>query len=150
MPKLTPKKRGRPRKFTDPAEFERKIEEYFESCWVDKITEHTDKDGAVTMSTVRYQNRPYTVAGLALALNMTRETLCQYVKDGEFSDIVKKAKQKIEMFVEEILLEGKNAAGPIFWLKNHASYTDKHIQEITGKDGEKLDLTVNFVKPADK
>jgi len=128
-------KGGRPPKYKTREELQAKIDEYFDSCWVDKITQVTDKDGNITESNVRYQNRPYTIMGLALALGMTRETLCQYAKDGRFSDIVKKAKQTVEMYVEEMLLEGKNAAGPIFWLKNHAEYRDKTEQEHTGKDG---------------
>ncbi len=128
-------KGGRPPKYKTREALQAKIDEYFDSCWVDKITQVTDKDGNITESNVRYQNRPYTIMGLALALGMTRETLCQYAKDGRFSDIVKKAKQTVEMYVEEMLLEGKNAAGPIFWLKNHAEYRDKTEQEHTGKDG---------------
>ncbi|MCE5211893.1 MAG: DNA-packaging protein [Deltaproteobacteria bacterium] len=128
-------KGGRPPKYKTREELQAKIDEYFDSCWVDKITQVTDKDGNITESNVRYQDRPYTIMGLALALGMTRETLCQYAKDGRFSDIVKKAKQTVEMYVEEMLLEGKNAAGPIFWLKNHAEYRDKTEQEHTGKDG---------------
>lgn len=122
---------GRPPKYKKREDLQYKIDEYFESCWIDKITQVTDKDGNITESNVRYQNRPYTIMGLALHLGMTRETLCQYAKDGRFSDIVKKAKQTVEMYVEEMLLVGKNAAGPIFWLKNHADYKDKTEQEHT-------------------
>ena len=128
-------KGGRPPKYKTREELADKIKEYFDSCWVDKITQVTDKDGNITESNVKYQNRPYTIMGLALALGMCRDTLCEYAKNGKFSDIVKKAKQTVEMYVEEMLLEGKNAAGPIFWLKNHAEYRDKTEQEHTGKDG---------------
>jgi len=140
---------GRPPKFTTAQELQDRVNEYFDSCWVDKVTENIDKDGACTMSTVRYQNRPYTVAGLALALDMCRDTLCEYAKKGEFSDIVKRAKLTIEMNVEESLIEGKNATGPLFWLKNHAGYRDKQEHEVTGADGGAIEhsLTVNFVTP---
>jgi len=137
QPELTTKPFGRPPKFTNPQEMQIAIDDYFESCWIDKITEVTSKEGETTTSNARYQNRPYTVMGLALALNMTRETLCEYAKKGDFSDIVKRAKDKVEMNVEEALLEGKNAAGPIFWLKNHADYRDKQELELSGEVGVK-------------
>lgn len=141
---------GRPPKYKTPEELQAKVDEYFESCWVDKVTEATDKDGVCTMSTVRYQNRPYTVAGLALHLDMTRETLCQYAKGGKFSDVIKRAKDKIVMNVEESLLWGKNATGPIFWLKNHAGYRDKQEQDINvnGSLIHKIERVV--VKPSDR
>jgi hypothetical protein len=134
---------GRPPIFATAEEMQLKIEEYFDSCWVDKVSEATDKDGKCTMSTVHYQNRPYTIMGLALHLGMGRETLCQYSKDGEFSDIVKRAKQKVEMAVEELLLE-KGHSGSIFWLKNHAGYTDKIIQEQTGADGGPIEIAHQY------
>lgn len=141
---------GRPRKFTSKVQLQEKIDEYFESCWVDKITEVTDKDGNVTMSTVRYQNRPYTIMGLALELGMDRKTLCEYAKDGRFSNTVKRAKDKVTMHIEELLLEGKNAAGPIFWLKNNGDYKDKQELEHSGTGGGPVTFRVIYdEKPVD-
>lgn len=130
---------GRPPLYKMAQELQAKIDEYFESCWIDKVVEVTDKEGNVTTTNSRYQNRPYTVMGLALALGMCRDTLCEYAKNGEFSDIIKKAKAKVEMNVEENLLWGKNAAGPIFWLKNHAGYRDKQELEHKGPNGQPLE-----------
>ena len=134
-------KGGRPRKYNSPEELEIKINEYFESCWVDKITEVTDTKGNVTMSTVRYQNRPYTVAGLAYELGFEdRHALSEYAKDDRFSSIIKKAKSKIEMYHEEEL-GNKNPVGHIFWLKNHAEYRDRQELEHTGKDGGPIEYS---------
>jgi len=88
------------------------------------------------MSTVRYQQRPYTIMGLAMHLDLSRQGLCEYADKGLFSDIVKRAKQKVEMFVEEQLLWSKSATGAIFWLKNHAGYTDK--LELAGDQDKPL------------
>jgi hypothetical protein len=123
---------GRPPKFSTPKLLQTAIDEYFESCWFEKITETTDEAGNTEMSTVRYQQRPYTIAGLAYALDMTTQALRDYQAKPQFLCIIKKAKQKIEMNVEESLVEGKNAAGPIFWLKNHAGYRDKQEIELSG------------------
>jgi hypothetical protein len=139
---------GRPPKYPTPELLQSAVDDYFESCWVDKITEHTDKEGNCTMSTVRYQQRPYTIMGLAMHLDLSRQGLCEYADKGQFSDIVKKAKQKVEMFVEEQLLWSKSATGAIFWLKNHADYTDKMQQEVSSPDGSCRPLVVNFVTPS--
>jgi len=55
--------------------------------------------------------------GLALALGMCRDTLCEYAKNGEFSDIIKKAKAKVEMNVEENLL----------WAVEHSELIVRHL-----------------------
>ena len=134
---LEKKRNGRPPKYRTPQALQEKIDEYFESCWVDKVVEVTDKDGNVTATNSRYQNRPYTVAGLAWHLGFnSRQSLLNYDANKKFLDVIKKAKLKIEMNVEEFLVEGKNAAGPIFWLKNHASYRDKQEVEFPDADGK--------------
>ena len=125
-------KPGRPPKYKTLQEFQAKIDDYFASCWVDKVTEHTDKEGNCTMSTVRYQDRPYTMAGLAYHLDLSRQGLLNYKGKPEFMDAIKKARIKIEMFIEETLLAGKNATGPIFWLKNNSDYRDKQEVAHTG------------------
>ena len=125
---------GRPPFYKSLPELQEKIDAYFESCWVDKVIETITKDGTCTMSTVRYQQRPYTVMGLVLGLGFTtRQALANYAAKPEFMDAIKGARSKIEMNVEELMLEGKNAAGPIFWLKNNAEekYRDKTETEHT-------------------
>lgn len=123
---------GRPPKFKTPESLQAVVDEYFESCWFEKVTESTDeKTGKIEMSTVRYQQRPYTIAGLAYHLEMSTEALRNYEGKKEFLAIVKRAKQKVEMNFEENLA-GKNPAGSIFWLKNHAGYKDKQEIEHSG------------------
>lgn len=124
---------GRPPKYNSVKELQEKIKDYFDSCWIDKVVEVTDKNGTVTATNARYQDRPYTVAGLALALDVTRETLCEWEKNSKFSDVIKKAKLQIKMNVEEKLLDGKNPAGCIFWLKNHDSAYFKDKTETAVK-----------------
>lgn len=126
---------GRPRQYETVEELEALIEDYFESCWIDKVTEVTDpKTGACTMSTVRYQNRPYTVTGLALHLNLTRQGLINYQGRPEFVDTITRAKLKVEMGYEETLFS-KFANGASFGLKENFGWKDKITQEVTGKDG---------------
>ena len=125
-------KTGRPALFKNVRELQEKIDEYFESCWIDKVVEVTDKEGNVTATNSRYQARPYTVMGLVLALGFnSRKSLSDYKAKPEFINAIKRARSKIEMNVEEAL---------IFWLKNNAEekYRDKTELEHTGKDGESL------------
>lgn len=114
---------GRPPKYKKPSDMEAVIESYFAKCDEEK--------------------RPYTIMGLALALDLTRQGLCEYAEKGEFSDLVKKAKSKVELSVEERLF-GPHATGSIFWLKNHAGYKDKHETEITGENGSPLTFIMDF------
>ena len=126
---------GRPPKYSTPEEMQAVVDDYFESCWVEKITETENKEtGEIITSNVRYQNRPYTMAGLAYHLEMTTQGVREYGGKDEFSCIVKRAKQKVEMSWEEQLYDGKGS-GPIFWLKNHAGYRDKQEHELPAKTG---------------
>lgn len=113
---------GRPHKYENVEDMERAIEEYFMRC---------DTDGL-----------PYTVSGLALALGMTRETLLRYEEKDSFSDTIKKAKQKIEEYVETRLFVSGIATGVIFNLKNNFGWKDK--QEIEQNGEMNNTVTVKF------
>jgi hypothetical protein len=109
---------GRPLKFQSPEDLQAKIDAYFGSC--------LDDEGKIV--------RPITISGLALALDTSRETLCDYQHRDEFSDTVARAKLRVEQYAEEQLYVGKNSSGPIFALKNFG-WKDQHQVESTGKDG---------------
>lgn len=121
---------GRPRQYETVEDLEEVIKDYFKSCWVDKVTETTDKDGTCTMSTVTYQNRPYTVTGLALHLNLTRQGLLNYQARPEFVDAITRAKQTVEMGYEETLFS-KFANGASFGLKENFGWKDVQHQRIS-------------------
>ena len=92
-------KAGRPKKYTQVELMQQKIDTYFKKC----DNEHD----------------PYTVTGLCLALDITRETLSQYLKNSEFSDTIKKAKLKVENYLEKRLITDTSTTGIIFNLKNN-------------------------------
>jgi DNA-binding Lrp family transcriptional regulator len=125
----TPKKHpgGRPLKFQSPEELQEKIDAYFESCH-EKVTE-TTKSGSIKEYTI--QSRPYTVTGLAVYLDTTRDVLIDYQNRDEYSNAIKKAKAKIHNYAEEYLYNGKNVAGGIFVLKNNFGWKDKVEHEHT-------------------
>lgn len=133
---------GCPRQYETVEELQEVIDDYFESCWMDKVTEFTDKDGACTMSTVRYQARPYTVTGLALHLDLTRQGLLNYQARPEFVDTIRRAKQKVEAGYEETLFS-KFANGASFGLKENFGWKDersiRHSLDFSKLSDEELE-----------
>lgn len=101
---------GRPLKFKTVEELQEKVDRYFKDC---------DK-----------KKRPYTVTGLALALDTSRETLMDYEEKDEYSDTVKKAKDRVEAYAEEMLYKIR-ATGPIFALKNFGWKDQSSIDHTT-------------------
>lgn len=109
---------GQPRKFKSVKELQEKIDDYFEMC---------DKE-----------KRPYTITGLALVLDTSRQTLVNYEKTDEYFDTIKRAKHRCENYLEEGMLTNKlNSTASIFNAKNNYGWRDKteteHSGEIRGK-----------------
>ena len=104
--------RGRPKKYTEVELMQQKIDEYFKKC----DNEH----------------EPYTVTGLCLALDITRETLREYLKNEKFSDTIKKAKLKVENYLEKHLITDSSTTGIIFNLKNNFGWKDKQELKHSG------------------
>ena len=98
-------KKGRPKKYNDVETMEEKINKYFKEC--------------------ELKQEPYTITGLCLALNICRDTLSEYMKNEEFSDTIKKAKLKVENYLEKHLITDSSTTGIIFNLKNNFGWKDK-------------------------
>ena len=98
-------KAGRPRAFKSVEEVEKKIEAYFNYC------EEKDK--------------PYTMSGLAYYLEIDRRTLLNYSKDEDYFPLIKKARDRVQMQLEEGLYRLGNNSGIIFNLKNNFDWKDK-------------------------
>lgn len=118
---------GRPPKFKNNATLSKKINEYFKWCDGQKEVIVTDKGTKVIY-------KPYTVSGLCLYLDICRDTLCEYEKLEKFSDTIKKAKNRIENWIEEHSLNGDlNPTVSIFNLKNNFGWKDKQQVEHSGE-----------------
>lgn len=128
---------GRPLKFKTVQELQRKIESYFKSCWTIKLDMFgnpiylKDKKGKKTNHAVMVQNKPYTITGLAVALDTDRATLMRYEAKDRFYNTIKKAKEVCHAFAEEFLYSGKAPAGAIFGLKNNWGWQDRMETDIT-------------------
>lgn len=71
------------------------------------------------------QIKPFTVSWLATFLDTSRETLMDYQEKDEFSDTIKRAKQRIYAYTEESLFTKWSATWAIFSLKNNYWWVDK-------------------------
>jgi hypothetical protein len=116
---------GRPLKFQSVEELQQKIDAFFLEC---------DK-----------KQDPYTITGLALALDTTRQGLINYEDREEFYDTIKIAKARVENFAEKRLYSG-TAAGPIFALKNF-DWTDKQDVNLGGQKNNPIQTEM---KPEDR
>lgn len=167
---------GRPLKFASAEELQNRIDEYFADCdphTEQKLVENgVNSKGATVWVTreVMTEQKPYTITGLALALDTTRDTLIDYEsgryddKDKEaevnekFSDTIKRAKLKCQNFTEAFLYTGKAPAGPIFSLKNNYGWQDRQeydhthhkvTDDLDDLDGSKKRVAESAAKAAD-
>lgn len=135
---------GRPLKFPDPAALAARIEEYFDFCdphleEVDVPTYSKTRGWFIDKQFQQTEQEPYTISGLALFLDTQRTTLLDYeyllkkkpedlpahLRNADpkilasFTNTIKKAKSRVENFVEKKLMGGAHPVGPIFNLKNN-------------------------------
>lgn len=113
------------RKFNDPVQLKKDIEQFFIDCKEDDLVP--------------------TITGLAVALDTTRRTLLDYENEivkkldenikKEISHTIKRAKQKIELAYEQALFDRGKTPGAIFTLKNNYNWVDK--QEVVSTVQEK-------------
>lgn len=117
---------GRPPKYNNAAEMQHLIDMYFLICRVHQ-TGNTELLTDLPVEDQLYVNDIHdahpTVTGLALAIDLTRQGLIEYENKPEFSDTVKKAKARVEAYIEQRLYY-QNATGCIFNLKNNFGWKD--------------------------
>jgi len=106
---------GRPLKYS-AQDLQTKVDEYFET-----------------------EGKP-TIAGLAVFLDMDRQTLYNYRERDEFFDILKRAVNKVEAKYEGRLIYENNPTGVIFALKN-MGWKDKTESEVRVDGGVQLVFT---------
>ena len=132
---------GRPLKYETPEEMQEIITLYFLAC-----RSHQTEDEKCLKDLTESQLQIIndiddivpTVSGLAYTLGMTTEAFRNYEGKEDFLATVKRAKQRVEMSLEQ-RLAGNAVTGSIFSLKNNFGWKDKTEREVTG--GYKLILT---------
>lgn len=114
---------GRPPKFDNADDLQKKVDEYF--VWAKE-----------------QNNGLKTITGLALFLGFeSRQSIYDYEKDGTFSYIIKNARLRVEEGYEE-RLHGAMPTGAIFALKN-MGWKDKVETGFT--DGEGKDVKPQII-----
>lgn len=138
---------GRPPKYKTKEEIQEKIDNYFESCYrpvrifvkdANKYITLKDEEGNI----IKEQYRPFTVTGLADALDMSRQSLLNYSEKDEFFDTIMRAKRKCELYAEERLFDKDGANGAKFSLANNfESWKDKKDVDANVNTEIKVTLT---------
>lgn len=121
---------GRPLKYETVEQLQKAIDEYFTYC-DNRIKQVHSKEGE---SYGVADPEPYTMAGLAYNLNLSRQGLMEYKhKNDGFSDAIKRARHKIEADLERRMY-GRDTFTPglIFSAKNNFGYKDKTETEQSG------------------
>lgn len=122
-------KLGRRMKYETVEELSARIEDYFADC----------EERAL----------PRTMSGLAYHLEMSTESLRNYGERDLFSAVVRRAKQRVEIYLEQ-RLDGSSPTGAIFNLKNNFGWKDKTEQEHSGHvSTERIERTIVDPKNTD-
>ncbi|MDY3777478.1 MAG: terminase small subunit [Candidatus Onthovivens sp.] len=117
---------GRPKAFKSVKEVEEKINAYFNYC--------------------EEKEKPYTMSGLAYYLGIDRKTLLNYSKDEEYFHTIKKARDRVQMQLEENALSNKaNPTFTIFNLKNNFDWKDNN-EVKTNVEITKVDELLSEIK----
>ena len=124
---------GQPKKYETVEQMQIDIDNYFKSCFIPLM----DKEGNVLYNSnnemIYKQYRPFTISGLADALDMSRRTLLNYQKQDEFFPTIMKAKRKCEIYAEERLFDRDGVGGAKFSLiNNYKDWSEK--KETTIQD----------------
>ena len=106
---------GRPPKYNNCMDFDAMCELYFESC---------DESGD-----------PYTMAGLALACDLTGEGFREYKNKPEFSAVHARARSRVEDQWTKFLFSSQSSGGAQFALKHHYGWKDRQQVDHTSSDG---------------
>lgn len=107
---------GRPPCFKSPQELQKKIDAYLKEC-KDNIEEIINDKGQVVK--VKKPLIP-SIAGLAYALDVDRQTIYNYQEKNQYFGIIKKARDFIYTQIEKKCLNTNgNIGGTIFIAKNY-------------------------------
>lgn len=119
---------GRPRKYKTPEEFDEAVEAYVKFC------KENPKEEIITWT------------GLALHLGFSsRQSIDEYGNYPGFSDSVRRAKLIVENAYEK-RVNGNNATGPIFVLKN-MGWADRQEVHTTGEQTRVHKVQYEIVDP---
>ena len=134
---------GRPPMFKSAEDLAKKVDEYFVYCegefHIEKQNKLNPKTGEMDSVEVKVWDRypePYTVTGLTLYLGFAhRQSLDDYEEKSEYTDIIKRARSRVEHGYEKRLFADR-PTGAIFALSN-MGWKNSHQVDHTSK-GERI------------
>lgn len=115
-------------KYTDASVLQSKIDAYFDS--ISRLVVRCDNDGQVICTRGGDESlalewlEPPTLSGLCLYLGIDKECFRKYGQDREFADVVKRAMQRLENYLERELFRQKQIQGIMFSLKSNYGWED--------------------------
>lgn len=123
--------RGRPPKYSNAAELQTAVDAYFSSC---RGTLRVDDNGRPVLDRrgrpVYDGRKPVTMSGLQLALGFkSRQSLHDYRGRQEFSDIIMRARLKVEAYTEARLFDQDGFSGARFLLQTAFNWGREGSQE---------------------
>lgn len=124
---------GRPPKWTDPIALQAKIDDYFDQC---KGRYLKNDDGTYLLNKygqpVLIDNKPPTITGLALHIGFNNRTsLLDYADKPEFTDVITRAKTRVEEYSETRLYDKDGVTGAKFALASNCKrWTDRQTVEV--------------------
>jgi hypothetical protein len=126
---------GRPLQYETPEEMQEIIDRYFDACLIRRkeMAGIELSEEEIELCSITHDEHP-TVSGIALVLDLNRKTLLDYQGREEFHPTVKKAKARVEGYVEQ-RLHNQACTGMIFSLKNNFGWKDKKETEMSGSVG---------------
>lgn len=139
---------GKPLKYKTVEELQAAIDAYFADCDPHPVDytyirrDSENPDGILTVEKRMSEQKPYTMSGLAYSLNMDRRTLLDYSKRDKYLPTIEKAKRKVEVYVESLMLKSNGVvAGVIFNAKNNFGWRDKTETDLT-TNGKEIGLPI--------
>jgi len=128
-------------------EFIEIVNTYFDSCLSRRWEMKKGANGEEYRQEFVQQIKPYTMSGLCVFLGISHASLSRIKKRGpKFEEVITYARMKCEAYAEEFLFSGKSAQGSMFVLKNRYGWHDTRREEISGIDGQEINISVNDEK----
>ena len=117
--------------WTEPIQLEQDFKAYIDYCNYHHIERNSTGEIDTANSIPREIPLVPTITGFCCFRNIHRDTYYEYKnhKNGIFSDVIKMTEQYIEEMATQKLMNARNPAGTIFYLKNKLDWADK--REIT-------------------
>lgn len=127
---------GRPPAWETPEAMEKAIQEFFDIC--------DGKIGQDDIPPEKRHRRPYTLSGLAVHLDVTRQLISRYNKKDGFCDILRRARAKCEAWlVENAIMENSSSNFTAFVLKNGHNFEEKQKLEVESASAAAKDLNAD-------